>query len=82
MVVAQAARNGRASREILFHEGLHHVALKTVFVIDYVIRDAQSLGDAARVINIIERTAAALDRFGDTRMRRSGAGSRAAWSGR
>ena len=64
MIVAQAARNGSASGEILLHEGTHHFALKTVFVIDHVIRNADGLGDAARVINIVERAAASLDRLG------------------
>ena len=64
MVVAQAARDRGSSREIFLDEGLHDVALKAVFVIDDVIRDAERLGDTARVVNIVERAAAALHRLG------------------
>ncbi len=59
MIVAEAARDGRASREILGDERTHDVALETLFVIDHVIRNAEVLGDAAGVVNIVERAAAA-----------------------
>ena len=63
MVVAQAAGDRRASRQILFDERLHDLALESVFMIDHVIRDAESLGDTARVVDIVERAAAALHCF-------------------
>src|ERR1700734_362686 len=64
MVVAQAARDGRAPGQIFLDEGLHDVALEPVFVIDYVIWDAQSFSNAAGVVDIVERTATALPRLG------------------
>ncbi len=63
MVVAQAARDRRASRQILLDEGLHHIALKAVLVIDDVIRNTERLSYTARVVNIIERAAAPVDGF-------------------
>ena len=60
MVVAQAARNRRAAGKILINKRTHHVALKTLFVVDHVIRNAQVLGHAARVIHVVNGAAAAL----------------------
>ena len=45
-------------------EGTHHVALETLLVIDHVIRDADGLGDPARVVDVVERTAAPLHASG------------------
>ncbi len=64
VIVAKAARNGRASRKILLDERTHHVALEALLVIDHVIRDADGLGDAARVVHVVERAAASLHRLG------------------
>jgi len=47
MIVAEAARNRSSPRQILLHKGTHHIALKTVFVVDHVIRNADGLRDAA-----------------------------------
>ena len=63
MIVAQAARDGRASRKILLDERTHHVALEALLVIDHVIRDADGLGDAARVVHVVEGAAASLHRL-------------------
>jgi hypothetical protein len=60
MIVAEAAWNRRASGQILLHEGTNHIALETVFVVDHVIRNANGLGYATGIINIVNRTAAAL----------------------
>src|SRR5258708_17465148 len=68
MIVAEAARDGRASRQILLHERTHHIALEAVFMIDYVIRNANGLGDAARVVHVVDRTTAALHGLGHALM--------------
>ena len=60
MVVAKTARDGSATRKILLDERAHHIALKPLLVIDHVIRNADGLGDAARVVNIVQRAATAL----------------------
>ncbi len=62
VVVAEAARDGSASRQILLHERTNDVALKAVLVIDYVIGNANRLGDAAGIVHVVQRAAAALDR--------------------
>ena len=63
MVVAQAARNGRASVQILRDERPHHVVLEALLLIDDVIRNAECLGDTARVVDIVDRAAAPLHRL-------------------
>src|SRR6202030_2341619 len=47
VIVAEAARDGRASCQILFNEGPDDVAFKTLFVVNHVIRNAKGLGDPA-----------------------------------
>src|SRR5713101_6241774 len=64
VIVAEAARDWRASGKILFDKRTHHIALKPLFVIDHVIRDADGLGDTACVVDVVERAAASLDRLG------------------
>ncbi len=59
MIVAEAAGDGGASRQIFGDEGAHHVALEALFMIDDVVRNADVLGHAARVVDIVERAAAA-----------------------
>src|SRR5271165_918321 len=59
MIVAEAARDGRAPREIFGNKGTHYIALKALFMIDNIVRDANVLGDTARVMDIVERTTAA-----------------------
>src|SRR5438477_12372184 len=46
----------------------YYVALKSVLVIDDVVGDADGLCYAARVVNVIERTTAALHGLGHSRM--------------
>src|SRR5882724_10521713 len=64
MIVAETAGDRRASGKILFDEGTDYVALKTLFVIDDIVRDADGLGDTARVVDVVERAAASLDGLG------------------
>src|SRR5258707_1065947 len=66
VIVAKAARNRRASGEILLHERPHYVLLKTFFMIYDVVRNAQVFGDAASVVNILNRAAASLHLLGHT----------------
>ena len=54
MVVAQAARDRRAPGEILLHERPHYVVLEAIFLVDDIIRDAERLGDAPRVVHIVK----------------------------
>ncbi len=66
MVVAQRAGNRRAAGEILADEGPDDIPLEALFLVDDVVGNAEMLGHAARVIDIIERTAAAgLGRVGN-----------------
>jgi hypothetical protein len=59
MVVAERAGDGRAAVEILVDEGADDIALETLLLIDDIVRDAQVLGDAAGVVDVIEAAAAA-----------------------
>ena len=64
VIVAEAARDRRAPGKILLDERPHHIALKALFVIDHVVGDAEGLGHAASIVDIVDRTAAALHGFG------------------
>src|SRR6266568_4522147 len=64
MVVAETAGDWCAPGNVFLDERTNHVALETLLVIDYVIRDADLLRHAAGVVDIIERAAASLHRFG------------------
>jgi hypothetical protein len=63
MIIAKTARDGSTPGKILLNERAHHLALETILLIDYVIRDANFLGHPPGIVNILERTAAALHRF-------------------
>ncbi len=63
MIVAETAWDGRAPGKVLLNKRTHDVALEPVLVIDHVIRDTDSLGDAPRVIDVVKRTAATGDSF-------------------
>src|SRR2546427_9291654 len=63
MIVAQAARDRSPPGEVFLDKGTHHIALEPVFVIDHVVRNAESLSHTASVVNIVERTAATLNCF-------------------
>src|SRR5580700_4608002 len=58
VVVAMRARNRGAPREIILDEGTDDGFLEAPFKIDDVMRKPQMFGDAARVVDIIERAAA------------------------
>jgi hypothetical protein len=60
MVVAQAAGNRRSPGKILVNKRTHHVALKTLFMVHHVIRNAKVLGHAARIVHVVNGAAAAL----------------------
>src|SRR5207253_7861327 len=66
VIVAETTRDWRASGKILFDERTDDVALKALFVIDHIIRNADRLGDAAGVVNVVERAATSLDGPGHT----------------
>src|SRR5436305_5242939 len=68
MVVAQAAGNGSAPGEILLHKRTHHIILKTLLVVDHVIRDAQILDHPAGIVNVVNRAAASLNLLWHARM--------------
>ncbi len=64
VVVAERAGDGRASGEILVDEGADDVALEAVLLVDDVVGDAEVLGDAAGVVDVIDGAAAALHLLG------------------
>jgi len=63
MVVAQAAGDRRASGEIVLYERANHFALEALLMIDYVVGNPDGLGHLARIVDVIQRTAASLHRF-------------------
>ena len=60
VVVAKRARNRRAALEIIVDERAHDRLLELALEIDHVIGNAQMLGDAARVVDVVDRAAAML----------------------
>src|SRR5262249_10548607 len=70
MIVAEAAWDRRAPGKILVYERTHHVALETLLVIDYVIRNSNRLRHPPRVINIVKRAATSLYGFRHSGMAR------------
>src|SRR6266404_9484097 len=64
VIVAETAGDRCTPGKILLDERTHHIALKALFVIDHVVGDANGLGNAASIVDIVDRTAAALDGFG------------------
>ena len=64
VVIAERTGDRRAAREIVGDEGADDLVLEAVLGVDEVVGDVEVLGDAASVIDIINRTAAALDGFG------------------
>ena len=59
VVVAERAGDGRAAVEILRDEGADDVLLEAGLLVDDVVGDAEVLGDAAGVVDVIQRAAAA-----------------------
>ena len=64
VVVAQAARDGRASGEVVLHEGSHDLALEALLVVDDVVRNADELGNGPGVVHVVERATTALHGLG------------------
>src|ERR1035437_3754268 len=64
MVIAQAARDRRASGKILRDERTHHVFFEAVLLVDDVIRNAKRLGHAACIVNVVDGAAAPLHGLG------------------
>ena len=64
MVIAERTGYGSAPTQILLDKWLHHVMLKPVLLIHDVVGDAKMLGNAARVVDVVERAAAALAGLG------------------
>src|ERR1019366_9234234 len=64
VVIAEGAGDGGASGEILLDEGLHHVLFELPLEVDDVVGDANLLGDAAGVVDIVEGAAASGPRGG------------------
>src|SRR5262245_26342591 len=60
MVVAKAARDRSPAGEILLDKRTYHITLKALLMIDHVIGNAQIFGDAAGVVDIVNRAAASL----------------------
>ena len=63
VVVAQRAGNRRAPGEIVLHEGAHHGVLEEPLEIHDVVRQAEVLGDALGVVDVVDRAAALAGRF-------------------
>ena len=64
VVVAQGAGDGGAAGEILADEGLDDIGLEARFLVDKVVGDAEAVGDAACIVDVVDGAAAALDSFG------------------
>src|SRR6185437_15242063 len=54
--VAAHAGNGRATRRVFAHEVLDHVAAERALEVEHVVRDADALADAARIVDRAART--------------------------
>ncbi len=65
--------------EIIVHKGADHGQLEFALEIDHVIRDRQVLGNAARVVDIVDRAATVLLGPVGPAIAADGADSRAAW---
>src|SRR5215472_4234725 len=64
VVIAEGAGDGRAAGEVLADEGADDLVLKALLRVHEVVGDAEVLGDAAGVVDIIDGAAAALDFHG------------------
>src|ERR1041385_7565872 len=61
--VARDTRNRRLTSEITRNKRLHHVALEIALEIQHVKRKSEVLGNATRVVNVVERAAARRQRI-------------------
>ena len=64
VVVAERAGDGGAAGEVLGDEGADDVLLEAHLLVDEVVGDAEAVGDAARVVYVVDGAAAALDLLG------------------
>ncbi len=64
VVVAEGAGDGGAAGEVLVDEGRDDLGLEAVLLVDEVVGDAELLGYAAGVVDVVDGAAAALDGFG------------------
>src|SRR5690606_18088590 len=58
-LVAGDARNWRLARSIAFGEGVDHRLAEALLVVEHVMRDAERLGHAPRVVDVLARAARA-----------------------
>ena len=59
VVVAERAGNRRAPGEVVVDEGPNDIVLEALLLVDDVVRNVERLGDTARVVDIVQRAAAA-----------------------
>src|SRR5581483_5848673 len=64
VVVAEGAGDGCAAGEVLGDEGADDLGLEAVLCVDEIVGDAEVLGDAAGVVDIVNGAAAALHGLG------------------
>jgi len=57
--VALDARHRRFAEHVAFRETVDHRFTKAALVIEHIMRNADALGDIARVVNILSRAAGA-----------------------
>ena len=60
VIVAERTGDRSPAGQILADKGLDDISLETILLVDQVIRDVQPVGDAAGVVNIVDRATAAL----------------------
>jgi len=58
-VVAERARDGSAAGDVVLDEGLDDLLFEALLEVDDVERDAERLGHPARIVDVVERAAAA-----------------------
>lgn len=61
-VVAECARDGRSTGQILVDERLDYLLLEPLLEVDHVIGNAQMLGHPAGIVHVVQRTAASRGR--------------------
>src|SRR5687768_6021684 len=60
--VAAHAGARRVALEVAVHERLDHDAPEKLAPVEGVVREAETIGDSARIVNVLRRAAATLDR--------------------
>src|SRR5579859_898926 len=58
VIITERARNGRAAGKIVVNKRANHAIFKSLLEIHNVKRETEMLRDAARVVDVVERTAA------------------------